>query len=86
MTWGMSRETFLVGLIVIGCVFFIIAVPCICTTILGLRLFNKLAYFPSKTPAIQLSILKWFVVLFFFSFGLLFLFYQIMVDTGASST
>ena len=54
----------------------IIIIPCILVGLLGRKMINKLGYFPSKTPAIQMSIFLQLVVIEFATFGMLMGFYH----------
>ena len=62
----------------IGIFFFLLLVPCIGIAIIGYRMIDKLGHFPSKTPAIQLSIFLQLVATEVISFGLILLAYQIV--------
>ena len=60
--------------------FIIIAIPCIGTALLGRKMLNKLAYFPSKTPAIHMDILGWLVVVEIVAVTLLLTFYRVFQE------
>jgi len=62
--------------------FFIIAIPCIGVAMLGSDLVNRLAFHPSKTPAIQLRVILKLVILEIISFGMLMSAYHILADYG----
>ena len=77
-TWGP-------GVILILIVAIIMAVPCVGVSLLGFKMLTKLAYYPSKTPAIQLSILVKLVIVQIISIALLLLFYHALSDYGPAS-
>ncbi len=58
----------------------IVAIPCIGISILGTKMLNKLAYFPSKTPAIHMSILGWLVVVEVVAVTLMLSFYRVFQE------
>ncbi len=64
------------GVIFIFIFLFIITIPCIGISIIGSRMINQLGRFPSKTPAIQLSIFFQFVLLMIITFTFLIVFYH----------
>jgi len=68
--------------ILIGMFLFIIGIPCIGVAILGTNLANRIAFHPSKTPAIQLSVMLQLFILEIISFGLLSLLYHLLADYG----
>ena len=76
------EETTGAAFILFGIFLFVIALPCIGAAILGWKLANRLAYHPSKTPAIQLSVVFKLVLLEIISFGLLLMLYHILADYG----
>ena len=55
----------------------IVAVPCVGAALIGYRMINKLGHFPSKTPAIQMSILLKLIVIEIISFAMIILFYHV---------
>ena len=55
----------------------IIAVPCVGVALIGYRMLNKLGHFPSKTPAIQMSIFLKLIVIEVISFAMILFFYKI---------
>ena len=57
--------------------FIVIAIPCVGITWIGLGLLNRLGQYPSKTPAIQLSIVIKLVLVEVISATLIMLFFQI---------
>ena len=57
----------------------LIAIPCVGIAWLGTRFINKLGRFPSKTPAIQMSIVFKLLLLEIVSWTLLLLFFKILV-------
>ena len=73
-------ETWRAGLILVTIVFLIIVVPCIFIAVLGSKMLNKLAYFPSKNPAIQKDVCFWIVLVEIASFTLLIMFYHVFAD------
>ena len=60
--------------------FIIIAIPCIGTALVGRKMLNKLAYFPSKTPAIHMSTLGWLMVIEIVAVTLLLTFYRVFQE------
>jgi len=77
----MSGEI-LAALILTGTFFIVITLPCVGVGILGWKLARRIAHYPSKTPAIQLSILLKLVLLEFISLSLLLTLYHILADYG----
>ena len=73
-------EAWVAGIILITLVFIIIAVPCVFIAFLGYKMLNKLAYFPSKNPAIQMSILFWLMIVEVASVTMLLTFYHVFAD------
>ncbi len=57
----------------------LVTIPCLGVGWIGARLINKLGRYPSKTPAIQLSVMAQLVVIEVVSFTLLLLFFKILV-------
>jgi len=75
-----------VGGIILVCLFLVvIGIPCVGITIVGRQLIHKLSHFPSKTPAIQMSILFKLVVIEIVGFTLLLTFYHILADYGSET-
>lgn len=72
----------MVGIMLIFCAIFfsIMLVPCIGIALLGSRLLKRLGNFPSKTPAIQMSILLKLAVIEIVSFTLLLSFFKVLVS------
>ena len=68
------------GLILISIFFVIIVIPCVGVSVLGVKMLNQLGQFPSKTPAIQLSIVKKLVLFEVIGFTLLIIFYHYFAD------
>lgn len=64
----------------ISIILVIVGFPCIAVAWLGTRMINRMGYFPSKAPAIQMSIFLKLVVIEIFSFTLLFMFYHVFID------
>lgn len=64
--------------IFIGIFFFLMLLPCIGVTIIGYRMIEKLGQFPSKTPAIQLSIFLQLVATEVVCFGLILLYFSVL--------
>ena len=58
---------------------FIIMVPCIGIAWIGRNLIEQLGRYPSKTPAVQMSILLKLVILEVVSFSLILLFFKMLV-------
>lgn len=77
-------ETWSAGLILIGLVLIIIIIPCIFIGVLGSSMLNRLAYYPSKTPAIQMSIFFWLMLSEVVSITLLLMFYHVFADYGGT--
>ena len=71
-------QTLFTALTLVFGVLVIIAVPCVFISVLGYKMLNKLAYYPSKNPAIQMSILGWLIVVEVVSVTLLLIFYQVL--------
>ena len=71
------------GIVLILMIFILIAIPCTLISLLGYKMLNKLAYHPSKTPGIQLSIFWQLIVIEGFSVILLLLFYLAFSQSGA---
>ena len=72
-TWGPGIALIMIFLV-------LMAVPCTGAALLGYKMINKLSYFPSKTPAIQKSILVKLIIIEIISLTLLMLFYHAMTD------
>ena len=68
------------GIILISVLFVIMAIPCIGISLLGYKMINKLGYFPSKTPAIQTSILVQLLIVELISIALLLTFYHALTE------
>ena len=64
--------------IFIGIFAVLLFLPCVVVAILGYQMIDKLGHYPSKTPAIQLSIFLKLVVTEVVSFGLILVFYRIL--------
>lgn len=67
-------------LILIGIFFVVIAIPCVGVAIVGRGLIKKLSFFPSKTPALQLSIFWKLLVIEIVGFTLIMTFYHLFAD------
>lgn len=67
------------GLIFVGVFFVCIAIPCVGVAWLGKNMLNRLGRYPSKTPAIQLSVAFKLVIIEIVSFTLLLTFFKILV-------
>lgn len=67
------------AVIFVGIFFLLITIPCIGVSWLGSRLINKLGTYPSKTPAIQMSIIFKLIFLQVVSWTLILLFFKILV-------
>ena len=59
--------------------FVLVLIPCVGIAWIGTRLINKLGRYPSKTPAIQLSVVLQLAVLEIGSWTLILLFFKILV-------
>ncbi|OGX24728.1 MAG: hypothetical protein A3D10_06835 [Omnitrophica WOR_2 bacterium RIFCSPHIGHO2_02_FULL_48_11] len=57
----------------------LMGIPCVGVAWIGTRLINQLGRYPSRTPAIQLSVVLKLVVLEVVSWTLLLLFFKILV-------
>lgn len=73
-------ETWSVGIVMIAIVFVIVAIPCLFTGWLGYKMLKKLAYFPSKNPAIQMGIFLKLLIVEVVSITLLLVFYHVLAD------
>ena len=67
------------GFIFTGIFLVLIAIPCIGVAWLGTKMINQLGRYPSKTPAIQLSVVLKLTVLEIGSWTMLLLFFKILV-------
>lgn len=76
-------ESWVAGITLITIIFVIIGIPCIFIAVLGFKMLNKLAYFPSKNPAIQTSIFFWLVMIEIVAFTMLMIFYHVFSDYSA---
>ncbi len=76
-------DTWVAGTILICLIFVIIGIPCVFIAVLGFKMLNKLAYFPSKNPAIQTSIFIWLVMIEVVAFTMLMVFYHVFSDYSA---
>lgn len=74
------NETWTAGLILIVIVLMVIAIPCFFVAFLGYQMLHKLAYYPSKNPAIQMSIFFWLIIVEIASVAMLIAFYHIFAD------
>ena len=63
--------------ILIGIFAFLMIVPCVGVAIIGYKMIDKLGFFPSKTPVIQMSIFLQLVLTELISFGLILVFYRV---------
>ncbi|MFP4473036.1 MAG: hypothetical protein ACLFPX_04090 [Candidatus Omnitrophota bacterium] len=66
------------GLVLVGLFFVMLLIPTAGAIWIGLELINQLGRFPSKTPAIQMSVLLKLVVLQVVSFTLLLVLFKIL--------
>jgi hypothetical protein len=57
----------------------LMAIPCAGVAVIGYRLITRLGTFPSKTPALQMSVLLRLIVLEVVSFTLLLVFFKVLV-------
>ncbi len=76
----MNNELIGAGLMFIGIYTSIILIPCALIARIGFRMIGELGTYPSKTPAIQLSILWKLVAIEIISLTLLILVYHVLVD------
>ncbi|MDP8265943.1 MAG: hypothetical protein P9M07_03250 [Candidatus Aceula meridiana] len=76
------EHLWIASLILVLSFFVVIALPCIGVCVLGWKLARRIAFYPSKTPAIQLSILLKLTLLEIISFSLLLILYHILADYG----
>jgi len=58
----------------------IVLIPCFLVMMLGLKMINKLALYPSKTPIISLEIFVPLVLIEFISFAVMIGFYNIFSE------
>ena len=56
----------------------LISVPCVGVALIGYRMINKLGYYPSKTPFIQMSIVFTLALIEIVSFALIIGFFKII--------
>ena len=73
-------ESWQAGLIFIAVISVIIGIPCIFIAVIGSKMLNKLAYFPSKNPAIQKSVCFWIILVEVAAFTILLMFYHVLAD------
>lgn len=66
------------ALVFISIFYFLILIPCIAIGWVGKNLIYRLGQFPSKTPAIQMSILFKLVVIEVVSMSLMLVFFKIL--------
>lgn len=59
--------------------FFLIAIPCVGMGWLGVNLINRLGQFPSKTQAIQMSVMLKLIVIEIVSITLILMFFKSLV-------
>ena len=71
--WG---ESFIFGMIYAV----IIIIPCIFVTLFGQKMIYQLGHFPSKTPAIQMSIFFKLIITEAITFVLLIGFYRVFAE------
>lgn len=67
------------GYIFLVIFFVLIAIPCVGIAWLGTKMINQLGRYPSKTPAIQMSIVLKLTVLEIGSWTMLLLFFKVLV-------
>ena len=71
--FSLWREAF-----VFACIYgVIITVPCIIVAIIGSKMLEQLGRYPSKTPAIQMSIIWKLIITEIITFVLLLMFYNL---------
>ena len=63
----------------------IIGIPCFLIVVIGRDLIDKLGRFPSRTPAIQLSVAFKLIVLEIFTFGALIAFHNFFYNSWSVS-
>ena len=73
----MHFEYWYEAFIFIGIFSFLMLVPCVGVAVIGYKMIQKLGHFPSKTPAIQMSIVLQLVLTEVVAFTLIMIFYQI---------
>lgn len=64
----------------IGIFYVLMILPCVGIAFLGVHLINKLGRFPSKTPAIQMSVMFKLIVLEIVSMTLILVFFKVLVS------
>jgi len=77
---GILGITWTASVILVAMFFFIIAIPCLFVAVLGYKMLGKLAYFPSKNPAIQTDMFFWLVLTEIVSITLLLAFYHTFAE------
>lgn len=68
-----------VMLVFVAIFYVLIIIPCVGVSWIGCRLFDRLGRHPSKTPAIQMSVLFPLVIIEVVSFALLLAFFKALV-------
>ncbi len=76
----MDKELIGAGIFFVIIFTFILLIPCVLIAYIGFRMITQLGYFPSKTPAIQLSILWKLVAIEIISISALLILYQALGD------
>lgn len=76
-----NSSSLVAGLIFVGLFFLFIAVPVALIAYFGFRMITKLGQFPSKTPAIQLSVFWQLVIIEIVAVVLIMTFYQMLAET-----
>ena len=77
---GILGVTGTAGVLLVSVFFVIIAIPCLFVGFLGSKMLGKLAYFPSKNPAIQMDMFFWLVLTEIVSITLLLAFYHMFAE------
>lgn len=73
--FNLWRESFIFGIVY----FFVIAIPCVLTLLMGWKVIYQLGHYPTKTPIILMRTLWPFVGLVVVTFGMLLGFYLLFV-------
>lgn len=76
----MNPELVSAGLFFIIIFTFIVLIPCVLIAIIGYKMITRLGYFPSKTPAIHLSIVWQLISIELISITALLLLFYVLED------
>ncbi len=77
-----QSEIITTGLMLTAIVFVVIGTPCALIAWIGSGMLRQLAYFPSKTPAIQMSVLFKLIVIEMATFTMLIILFRILAVVG----